>query len=389
MRPCVLATALAVAGLLTACASRPEVAPPDGGQDASHDTFVPAPPSDQLDLLFVIDNSNSDFGDGDPILSLSKLLAPLAAEHAGLSVHIGIVTSDLGAGAFTPPSCDTVGGDQGRLWNTTLGMSGACRTANFTDPAARFLAFSLAADGSTTDTDFVGSVDDTFRCYSVTGSGGCGYEHQLGSARAALDGCNTPAGCTQRDNAGFLRPEAYLAIIVMTTEDDCSAPADSTLFDPSQQTVSSELGPVSSYRCFEFGVLCDGQDVGRDVGVRTGCVPGNKDPDPLHQLVPVEELARDFKALKAVPRMVYTAVFAGPPTPVEVGLDASGFPDLQPSCGGRYSTMRGAADPAIRLDAFTRKFDADRARFFDACTSVADEAFAQIGHDLATALRGD
>jgi hypothetical protein len=386
--PLALLAAVALAAAVgPACGGRPAVTPADGGSDQS-DATPPAPPANQLDVLFVVDNSNTDFGDG-PVapLRLTKLLTPIAAAHPGLSVHVGIVTSDLGAGPFTPPSCDTVGGDQGRLVNTAWAQ--ACTVAHLTDPGARFTAFTLTGDGAVADANFIGALDDVFDCYRFVGSGGCGFEHNLGAARAALDGCNTAAGCTQRDNVGFLRPDAYLLLVVLTTEDDCSAPADSTLFDPSQPTLNSPLGPLTSYRCFEFGVLCGGKAVGRQAGTHSGCAPGSKDPDPKHQLVPVETFARDLKALKASPRMVYAAVFAGPPGPVHILADANGFPDLQPSCGLGTGIWQGHADPAFRLEAFTRQLDADRGRFFDACTADADESFAAIGADLATALRGD
>ena len=40
------------------------------------------------------------------------------------------------------------------------------------------------------------------------------------------------------ENAGFLRRNATLAIVLITNEDDCSAPPDSALFDSSSQLVS-------------------------------------------------------------------------------------------------------------------------------------------------------
>jgi len=71
--------------------------------------------------------------------------------------------------------------------------------------------------------------------------------------RAALDGCDTT--CKQPANVNFMRKDAYLAVIILTDEDDCSAPTNSTLFDPTQTTLASELGPLTSYRCFQFGNL--------------------------------------------------------------------------------------------------------------------------------------
>ena len=46
--------------------------------------------------------------------------------------------------------------------------------------------------------------------------------------------------------------------MLITDEDDCSAPDDTDLFDPSQTLVTDPLGPIDSYRCNEFGHLCDG-----------------------------------------------------------------------------------------------------------------------------------
>jgi hypothetical protein len=387
MRPSPPAAALVLALLLAGCGGRPATTPADAGADV----FIPAPPADELDILAVLDNGNGDFGDsGLTTMAFAALLAPLAAAHPGLSVHLGVVTSDLGAGVYTPPSCDVLGGDQGILFNRQ--QARACDQAHLTDPSARFATFTLAADASAIDANFVGTPEGVFDCYRGTGVGGCGFEHVLGALRVALDGCDTAGGCTQPANAGFLRPDAYLLLLVFSSEDDCSAPPDSELFDTSlgQVGLNSHLGPLTSYRCFELGVLCGGQGVARDSRSYASCAPGNKDAHPTHQLVPVATFARDFEALKAAPRMVYTAVFAGPPTPVQVGLDANGYPDLQPSCRGAATAVwRSAADPGIRLEAFTRQFAPDRARFFNACTTDPNEAFSQIGADLATALRGD
>ena len=51
---------------------------------------------------------------------------------------------------------------------------------------------------------------------------GCGFEHQFAAILRALgaDGGRAPA-----ENQGFLRPDAYLAIVMMTNEDDCSGDA--------------------------------------------------------------------------------------------------------------------------------------------------------------------
>ncbi|HEY3351949.1 MAG TPA: hypothetical protein VGQ83_01750, partial [Polyangia bacterium] len=229
--------------------------------------------------------------------------------------------------------------------------------------------------------NFIGDLADAFACYASVGVNGCGFEQPLASVRVALDRCETAAGCTQSANRTFFRPDAYLAVVFITDEDDCSAPVNSQLFDPTQTQLSSTLGPLTSYRCFEFGNLCDGLDPGRQQGPRFDCAPGNKDATNwLHQLTPVEDFAHFLKALKAAdPRMVYVSVIAGPPGPVSVGLDAQGYPDLQPSCNGAL----GSADPGLRWSRFIGQFDADRASFASICDNDLSNALAGTGLHLA------
>jgi MYXO-CTERM domain-containing protein len=73
-------------------------------------------------------------------------------------------------------------------------------------------------------------------------------------ARAlGADGAPPPSA-----NVGFLRDDAELAIVLLTNEDDCSAPPNTTLFslNGAQQNVANPLGPIANYRCNQFGHLC-------------------------------------------------------------------------------------------------------------------------------------
>jgi hypothetical protein len=281
------------------------------------------------------------------------LKTELLAVGRTLDLHVGIITSDLGAGPFTPPACPRIGGDQGLLQNSPVGAT--CYGASLPDPLFdsndRFLRF-LAEPGQEPQTNFTGTLEDAFYCYANLGTNGCGFEHQLGSVRAALEGCASDGGCVQAANNGFLRADAVLAVVLVTDEDDCSAPPDTGLFDPSQTALDSQLGPITSYRCFQFGVVCNGADPGREPGGRTGCEPGSFDPDPRHQLVPVEEFVSFFELLKPDPRMLYFSVIAAPPEPVVVRTDAVGFPFLD---------NPGGATPAIRLARFVSLLHPDRA----------------------------
>jgi hypothetical protein len=370
----------AAAALVGACNTRPIAKPGEAPAQVTPDTFNQSL-NNKADILFMVDNSNSMEPKQTSLNTyFPNFIQPLKDLQTKPDLHIGVVTSDLGAGQFTPPSCDTIGGDQGILQNTPKGTT--CATASLTNTADRFLSYAPSATG-TPAVNFSGDIADAFACYAAVGTGGCGFEHQLASVRAALDGCESEAGCKQRQNVGFFRKDAYLAVIILTDEDDCSAPSNSTLFDPTQTTLNSALGPLTSYRCFEFGNLCGGVDPGRSQGQRQSCVPGNKDSNTAHQLVPTEDIATFIKGLKPQdPRMTYVSVIAGPPAPIAVGLDANGYPDLQPACTGGI----GSADPATRLTEFVTWFDDDRASFISICQPDLSQAMTKIATELAQIL---
>jgi hypothetical protein len=355
----------------------------------------PASGGGQLDLLFVIDNSPS-MGpmQAELMQSLGNLVAPLEALAVPPDLHVGIVSSDLGAGRFQyVPGC-RVGGDQGFLQNTprhpTKCGSGTGQGQLLT-VSDRFLTLAPDPAGGPPKANFTGTLSDAFACYAALGDQGCGFEYQLASAQAALTPCS-PAGlspaCPGGPNDGFLRQDAYLAVIVLSNEDDASAPADTNLWDPSEDSVTSVLGPLTSYRQFEFGVVCDGLPPGRSPGPRTGCVAGSWDPDLTHREIPPADLAAFFRGLKPDdPRMVYVAVITGPPEPVVVAqMEVNGYPTLAPSCIGGATGAQWTAVPGIRFAEFVGAFDGDRGRFIDPCASALGQPLQQVGDELAGTL---
>ncbi|HEY3357008.1 MAG TPA: hypothetical protein VGQ83_27405 [Polyangia bacterium] len=377
LRLCPLAlSAVAVA----ACNTRPITIPSEAPAQVTPNTFNQSL-NNKADILFMIDNSNSMEPKQTSLKQyFPNFMQPLAGLPVKPDLHIGVVTSDLGAGQYTPPSCNTIGGSQGILQNAANGTT--CTTAHLNNAADRFLIYRPNSTGGV-ETNFTGDVADAFTCYASVGINGCGFEHQLATVRAALEGCESDAGCKQHQNANFFRKDAYLAVIYLTDEDDCSGPTNSQLFDPTQTSLNSVLGPLTSYRCFEFGNLCGGVDPGRQQGPRQDCQPGNKDTNPLHQLTPVEDFASQLKGLKPQdPRMVYVSVIAAPPSPVAIGLDAQGYPDLQPSCTGAI----GSGDPGIRLTKFVAQFDSDRGSFISICAQDLKAAMEKIANELAQIL---
>src|SRR5213075_883161 len=109
-----------------------------------------------------------------------------------------------------------------------------------------------------------------------------------------------------------------------TDEDDCSAPADSGLFDTTMNmTVDSPLGLPASFRCNEFGHLCMGARPPRlppsgnpaEVVTLDGCMSA----EGRGMLTPVATIVSQVRALKAYPdQQILVAAIAGPPSPYAV-----------------------------------------------------------------------
>ena len=224
--------------------------------------------------------------------------------------------------------CKRTGGDGGKLHNTA-------RIAGCAAPQDKWIAF----DENTSTINVPGApatvqgLTAAIKCIGSVGINGCGFEAQLESARRALDP-------QLNVNPGFLRADAALLVLFITDEDDCSA-QNTTLYDPQQQTLTDPLGPLTSFRCFEFGVQCDINDR-NTVGPRTNCVPA------FDWLYKVNDYIDFFRKLN---RPLALAAIAGPLDPVFVGKDGT-YPVLKPSC----QTQDGFAVPAIRINAVVQAF---------------------------------
>jgi hypothetical protein len=385
--------ALLAAGGLAACNTRPITVPGESPTQATPQRFSQSL-NNKADILFMIDNSPSMAPMQNSLITyFPNFMQPFKDLTTLPDLHIGIVSSDMGAGRFTNvPGC-RVGGDQGMLQNqprhpTKCGTgTGQGQLKNSSD---RYLTYAPNPQGGAPLANFNGDVGDAFACYADLGDQGCGFEYQLGSPQAALNGCGTDSGCTVKVNEGFFRSDAYLAIILLTNEDDSSAPGDTDLWDPSQTSINSDLGPLTSYRQFEFGNLCDGHPPGRQTATFQSCVPNNWDTsDNLHhQEIMPEDFASFFKGLKpADARYVYVSAITGPTTPVAVATDSkTGYPVLQPSCSGGTAGASWTAVPSTHLYALVNLFDTDRASFISICDQDLNKALKQVADELAKIL---
>ena len=127
-----------------------------------------------------------------------------------------------------------------RLASPAATRPAASRGSSSTPPRGTCTATGLQA-GATYISDiggtrnYTGNLENVFTCIAALGETGCGFEHQFAAILRSLgaDGRAAPA-----ENQGFLRPDAYLAVIMITNEDDCSATPGVPLFDTGSNTTS-------------------------------------------------------------------------------------------------------------------------------------------------------
>jgi hypothetical protein len=348
---------LTAVGLLAGCPDR-SISQPDINQGRVEYKDIPVTVNRDVDILFVIDDSPSMLDKQNNLkANFPTFINVLNTIEGGLpNVHIGVVTSDLGSkGADDPAPGPGIGSGPGMC-------SGNGKGGNLVTNAAvqgAFIVDTLNTDGVTRNQNYTGNLSDAFSAIASVGAGGCGFEQQIEAAKRALN--NNPA------NAGFLRPSAYLAIIFLTDEDDCSM-AHSTLIS----TDTSTLGPLQSFRCTRFGITCDqgGTDSNamNQVGPKGMCHSNESG----QYLTKVGDYVNYFKSLKPDPNSVIVAAVAGVTTPFEVELrtppgGGSQIPALAHSCNYTDSANQTeVADPAVRIKELLDSFP-NRSTFSTIC----------------------
>ena len=157
-----------------------------------------------LDVLLMIDDSPEMAPMQQKLTAqLPTFLTALESLPGGLpNIHIAVVSSDLGAPSDSAAAigCTTTG-DQGIFQSQPRGC------AEMVLPSATYIS---NVNGVV---NYAGNIADVLSCITPLGESGCGFEHQLGSIARALGADGAPA---PSQNAGFLRPDAELAIIVLS-----------------------------------------------------------------------------------------------------------------------------------------------------------------------------
>jgi hypothetical protein len=255
----------------------------------------------KLDLLFMIDNSGSmEEEQANLARNFPRLIDELKNLPMGLpDLHLGVVSSDLGDGSWS--------GEGGALQ-----VPSGCGL----DPKkGRYL---ISQSGS--NNNFDGDIAHVFACLAELGTGGSGWEQQLASVRMALSGF-VPA------NDGFLRPDAHLAVVYITDEDD-----------------------------------------------------GSASPDSDTTLLPVQTFVDDMRLL--LTQSISISAIAGWPNDYEAGTDAAG-PDLtkSPIC----KSANGDAGIALRMKQFVDAFG-PTGKMLSICQEDFSNAMAQIGQLVTTTV---
>jgi len=361
-----------------------------GGETESVTGAVTASP--KVDILFMVDDSASMTSMQQKMLQqIPTFIQSLQALPQGLpDLHLAVVSSDLGAPSDVGAAglrCSQTGGDNGNFFNAP---EGTC-TATTLQAGATFITDN--ASGTTKNFTLAdpAGLAAVFQCIALLGSDGCGFEHQLASVARALgaDGHAAPA-----QNVGFLRDDALLAIVLLTNEDDCSAPASGAplpVYSLNGDTVNDintpasvggpAEGPLSDYRC-------NGGPLGGHLCADpTSSTPTTLQQPPLNPpsdatgnpptltlascesndtassaLTPVSALIAGIKALKADPSndIVVSAITA-PVAPYIVdwfaGVGAASnqlWPQVGHSCFNANDQSFG--DPSVRIAQFVRAF---------------------------------
>ena len=132
---------------VSACIDRP-VAAVDPRPNIEERTEFPVVQNRDIDILFVIDNSRSMLAEQDSLATnFVRIADALEGIEGGLpNVHIGVVSTDMGAGGHT---CGA--GDGGALQS-------APRVAGCDAPAGAFISNIEGAS------NYTGSLSDAFSC---------------------------------------------------------------------------------------------------------------------------------------------------------------------------------------------------------------------------------
>jgi hypothetical protein len=372
--------AATVPALLWACNSHP-LEQPKPSPEAQTDLLYEVNPVRKLDLIFMVDNSISMQEEQDKLkANFPSFMERLAAIPGGLpDTRIAILSSNFGAGVNHPSDeCKNYGDRASYLVKDGCNLD--------TAGGVRWLRV-----GGGMAPNFPGgdaALPTVFSCMANLGTGGCGYEHQLQSIRASFS--TQGAGAVAPQNAGFLRDDAFLGIVILTDEDDCSG-------DPSAEFYAepTPMGHAGSLRCATRGHVCNDMPVPAMNGFSapmSSCKPvvhADTLEDKKSKLINIATFVEDIKRLKnyRTDKILVSGVYGVPDPMAQYALEMVTKPqgmelDLKPACVAANNA--GTAAPGIRLKAFIELFENNSSHSI--CDADLKDAMTAIGNKLANII---
>lgn len=392
----VLTLVVAVGG---ACGGR-QAGKSDGGGDGGTDsgptmTYLTGTLGASLpeaDILFVLDDwSSTTIQQVKLLAQIPTFMQVLQALPQGLpSVHVAAISADMGADTgATNSGCSATGGDDGIFKSA---VQPPC-TDSTLQPGATF----ITDDATGTTKNFTAAdpmgISTVFQCIGLLGGSGCGFPQPLAAAARALGADGQPA---PSQNAGFLRDDAALAIILLTNQDDCSVPAGSDFFTDSSTKVSDPLGPLGHYRCNEYGHLCNGVAPPRTspnpTDLTTAVTLSDCVSNETGMLTPVASVADGIKALKSDPSRILAAAITSPAVPYTVtwqappsGIDTQPWPTIEASCTSANGDG-SFGDPSVRTAQWIAAFG-DNGVLASVCDNSYASSMAAIASKIGALVR--
>ncbi|MFC1654786.1 hypothetical protein ACFL2F_03175 [Myxococcota bacterium] len=225
--------------------------------------------SSSIDVVFVVDNSGSMAGEQDQLGRSFQAFANVLEQKFGDTFHVAVVTVGMESQACPPcdatitKSCINETQENGRFQDRKGHITWTAGT-----PVFDFVQDSTCRVVTNSNADCFYDVAQE-RGIALVGVNGCGYERGLAPLKAALKSLQGSY------NAGFIRDDATLAVIVISDENDCG-----------------EVGDV-------YELTADGGNICYFAAKGEGPEPGNPDYTPMayhptdpeqrpYELTPVE-----------------------------------------------------------------------------------------------------
>ncbi len=299
------------------------------------DMYISIAPTRLVDIVTMVDNSPSMAPKVSKLnAQFPKLIDALKDPNDGSlpDLRVAIIDGDLGTGgAYSSGACGPKTLSDGTISN--FGDLGRFQMINaqgcgVTSASALWLEYSHGQPVS-----YTGDISTVFACLAGgVGTLGCGEEHQLQAFEFAL--VEKTIGNEQQQL--MLRPNAYLGLIFLTDEDDCSAATSDGMFGD-----KPELGGEStSLRCATRAHSCGGENLTspppgypttasfshpfNDCQARTDSCPNPTDgsgtstdtsvPTDCSPLKDIHRLADEIKSLKEDPdnQILVAGIFGWP-----------------------------------------------------------------------------